>query len=56
MTETKCPLKVFLCHIIPLWDAHGYPFWAQAVTPSAPIPTVPDKRWREFIKLILVRV
>ena len=21
MTETKRPLKVFLCHIIPLWDA-----------------------------------
>ena len=23
MTETKRPLKVFLCHIIPLWDAHA---------------------------------
>ncbi|WKZ40352.1 MAG: hypothetical protein QY328_19005 [Anaerolineales bacterium] len=23
MTEAKRPLKVFLCHIIPLWDAHS---------------------------------
>ena len=22
-TTDKCPLKVFLCHIIPLWDAHA---------------------------------
>ena len=21
--DNKCPLKVFLCHIIPLWDAHA---------------------------------
>jgi hypothetical protein len=23
MPEPKRPLKVFLCHIIPLWDAHA---------------------------------
>lgn len=23
MTEAKRPLKVFLCHIIPLWDARS---------------------------------
>jgi len=23
MTTEKRPLKVFLCHIIPLWDAHA---------------------------------
>lgn len=23
MTESERPLKVFLCHTIPLWDAHA---------------------------------
>ena len=27
MPEPKRPLKVFLCHIIPLWDAHIIPLW-----------------------------
>ncbi|RJP49857.1 MAG: hypothetical protein C4583_11655 [Anaerolineaceae bacterium] len=38
MLESKHPLKVFLCHIIPLWDAHADTLRALRRNPVRALP------------------